>query len=95
MCEDNQIHYLLQFMVLQHQDLTVTSEEKILNAILMWCMRAEELRGWEEVNYIISLSNPDLLFKDRLQSLDNLLPFVRFPLMSDVLLQKVCKLSLC
>ncbi|KAJ6399733.1 hypothetical protein OIU77_020312 [Salix suchowensis] len=45
--------------IIQHQDLTVTSEERVLNAIFMW-----------------------------LQSLSNLFPCVRFPLMPYDLLKK-------
>jgi hypothetical protein len=81
-------------MVLQHQDLTVTSEERVLNAIFMWCMRDKELCGWEVVAELLALSTPDLLFRDRLQSLNNLLPFVRFPLIPYDLLKKVSKLWL-
>ncbi|KAG6776672.1 hypothetical protein POTOM_020196 [Populus tomentosa] len=76
-------------MVLQHQDLTVTSEERVLNAIFMWCMRDKELCGWEVVAELLALSTPELLFGDRLQSLNNLLPFVRFPLMPYDLLKKL------
>ncbi|KAL3603213.1 hypothetical protein D5086_004072 [Populus alba] len=75
--------------IVQHQDLTVTSEERVLNAILMWGMRAKELCGWEEVSELHALSTPDLLFKDRVQSLDDFLPFVRFPLMPRDLLKKL------
>ena len=78
--------------VLQHQDLTVTSEERVLNAIFLWGMRAKEFCGWEKVSELLALSTPDLLFKDRFQSLNDLLPFVRFPLMPHDLLKKVCKL---
>ncbi|XP_011034881.1 PREDICTED: BTB/POZ domain-containing protein At2g30600-like isoform X2 [Populus euphratica] len=75
--------------IIQHQDLTVTSEERVLNAIFMWGMRAKELCGWEEVSELLALSTPDFLFKDRLQSLDDFLPFVRFPLMPHDLLKKL------
>nr|AXY97686.1 BTB domain-containing protein [Populus tomentosa] len=75
--------------IIQHQDLTVTSEERVLNAIFMWCMRDKELCGWEVVAELLALSTPDLLFRDRLQSLNNLLPFVRFPLMPYDLLKKL------
>ncbi|KAF9683236.1 hypothetical protein SADUNF_Sadunf05G0191700 [Salix dunnii] len=79
----------------KHQDLTVTSEERVLNAIFMWCMRDNELCGWEVVAELLALSTPDLLFGDRLQSLNNLFPFVRFPLMPYDLLKKLGQSNLC
>ncbi|KAJ6680911.1 hypothetical protein OIU74_019402 [Salix koriyanagi] len=81
--------------IIQHQDLTVTSEERVLNAIFMWCMREKELCGWEVVAELLALSTPDLLFGDRLQSLNNLFPFVRFPLMPYDLLKKLGQSNLC
>ncbi|XP_037493451.1 BTB/POZ domain-containing protein At2g30600 isoform X2 [Jatropha curcas] len=81
--------------IIQHQDLTVTSEERVLNAILMWCMRAKELYGWETVDELMSISTPDLIFQDRLQSLENLLPFVRFQLLPYHLLEKLAQSNLC
>ncbi|OVA19556.1 BTB/POZ-like [Macleaya cordata] len=74
--------------ILQHPDLTVTSEEKILDAILLWGMQAKELYGWEAVDAILMTSTPELLFGERLQSVNILLPLVRFPLMPLALLKK-------
>ncbi|KAJ6411897.1 hypothetical protein OIU84_005045 [Salix udensis] len=81
--------------IIQHQDLTVTSEERVLNAIFMWCMRDKELCGWEVVAELLALSTPDLLFGDRLQSLSNLFTSVRFPLMPYDLLKKLGQSNLC
>lgn len=75
--------------ILQHPDLTVTSEERVLNAILLWCLRAKELYGWEVVEEMILNSTPELLFGERLQSVDNFLPLVRFPLLPYPLLKKL------
>ena len=75
--------------ILQHPDLTVTSEEKVLNAILMFGMNSKELFGWEEVAELIVNSKPELLFGERLQLVHDLLPFVRFPLLQYSLLEKV------
>ncbi|XP_057987232.1 BTB/POZ domain-containing protein At2g30600 isoform X5 [Hevea brasiliensis] len=75
--------------IIQHQELTVTSEERVLNAILMWCMRAKELCGWEMVDELLANSTADLIFQERLPSLSDLLPFVRFPLLPYHLLQKL------
>lgn len=74
---------------MQHPDLTVTSEEKVLNAILLWCLRATEFHGWEVVEEMTSNSTPELLFGERLQSVNDFLPLVRFPLLPLSLLKKV------
>ncbi|XP_009141084.1 BTB/POZ domain-containing protein At2g30600 isoform X4 [Brassica rapa] len=75
--------------ILESVDLTVTSEEKILDAVLMWCMKAEEPQRWEEIDELMNYSNPETLFKERLQSLDDLLPHVRFSLLPYELLEKL------
>lgn len=75
--------------VLQHPDLTVTSEEKVLNAILTWGLKAKDLYGWEMVDELIITSAPKQLFGERLRSVQDLLPFVRFPLLPHALLKKV------
>ncbi|XP_019413234.1 PREDICTED: BTB/POZ domain-containing protein At2g30600 isoform X2 [Lupinus angustifolius] len=75
--------------IIKHPELTVTSEEKVLNAILMYGMKAKELVGWEVVNDMIQNSSPELLFGERLQLVNDLLPFVRFPLLQDSLLEKL------
>lgn len=75
--------------ILQHKDLTATSEERVLNAILLWCLRAEELHGWELVEKKIFTSSPEIIFADRLQSFNNFLSLVRFPLLPHALLKKL------
>ncbi|XP_027939372.1 BTB/POZ domain-containing protein At2g30600 isoform X2 [Vigna unguiculata] len=75
--------------IIKHPDLTVTSEEKVLNAILMFGMNSKELFGWEEVAELIVNSKPELLFGERLQLVHDLLPFVRFPLLQYSLLEKL------
>lgn len=77
------------FWDLQHPDLTVTSEEKVLNAILMWGLGAKELYGWEVVDELIINLAPEHLFGERLLSVHDLLRFVRFPLLPHALLKKV------
>ncbi|XP_058090666.1 BTB/POZ domain-containing protein At2g30600 [Magnolia sinica] len=80
--------------ILQHPDLTVTSEERVLDAILLWCMQAGEILGWEAVEKLLKSSTPELLFGERLGSMETLLPFVRFPLMLSASLKKLEKSSL-
>ncbi|XP_061356581.1 BTB/POZ domain-containing protein At2g30600 isoform X2 [Gastrolobium bilobum] len=75
--------------IIKHPDLTVTSEEKVLNAILMFGMKAKGLFGWEMVDQLMINSKPELLFGERLQLVYNLLPFVRFPLLQFSLLEKL------
>lgn len=79
-------------MVLQHPDLTVTSEEKVLDAILMWGIKAKNVYGWEVVDELMISSTSELLFGERLQSVYDFLSFVRFPIMPSALLKKVSKL---
>lgn len=80
--------------ILQHTDLTVTSEERVLNAILLWCLQARELYGWEAVNELMVNSTPEMLFGERLESLNEFLHLVRFPLLSPDLLNKFEQSSL-
>ncbi|KAL1192782.1 BTB/POZ domain-containing protein [Cardamine amara subsp. amara] len=75
--------------ILESADLTVTSEERILDAVLMWCVKAEESHGWEVIDELMNYSNPEILFKERLQSLDDLLSHVRFSLLPYELLKRL------
>ncbi|XP_030498169.2 BTB/POZ domain-containing protein At2g30600 [Cannabis sativa] len=77
--------------IIRHPDLTVTSEEKVLDAILMWGMKAKNAYGWEVVDELMIYSTPELLFGDRLESVFNFLSSVRFPIMPLVLLKKLEK----
>uniref|UniRef100_A0A7N0R7Y1 BTB domain-containing protein n=1 Tax=Kalanchoe fedtschenkoi TaxID=63787 RepID=A0A7N0R7Y1_KALFE len=81
--------------IIQHPDLTVTSEERVLNAILLWCMEAKELVGWEAVDELLIDSTPEFLFGERLHMVYELLPFVRFPLLPKYLLKKLEQSELC
>ncbi|KAK8956097.1 BTB/POZ domain-containing protein [Platanthera guangdongensis] len=81
--------------ILQHTDMTVTSEEKILDAILMWSMQTSENCGWFVVHELLNSSSTEQLIGQRLLSLSNLLPLVRFPLMPSHLLEKLEKSRLC
>lgn len=80
--------------IIQHPDLTVTSEERVLNAILLWCLQSKELYGWEIVDGLMMHSTPQLLFGERLRSVDILLLSVRFPLLPLALLKKLERSSL-
>ncbi|KNA06189.1 hypothetical protein SOVF_183290 [Spinacia oleracea] len=80
--------------ILQHPDLTVTSEEKVLNAILLWGVQAKEFYGLDAVEALLIHSTPEIIFGQRLNSLNHLLPLVRFPLMPFDLLKKLEKSSL-
>lgn len=75
--------------ILQHPDLTVTSEERILDAILTWGMLASKPLEWVVVDSLLISSTPELLFRDRLASVKLLFPLVRFLLMSPSLLKKL------
>ncbi|KAF6144862.1 hypothetical protein GIB67_001873 [Kingdonia uniflora] len=45
-----------------HPDLTVTSEERILDAILLWGTHNNRLCGWQAVDAYVMTSTPELLF---------------------------------
>ncbi|CAL9106583.1 unnamed protein product [Musa textilis] len=75
--------------ILLHADMTVTSEEKVLDAILLWCMQACKVFGWATVDDLLISSTPEQIFGERFQSIFLLLPFVRFPLMPLFLLEKL------
>lgn len=75
--------------ILQHPDLTVTSEERVLNAILLWCCKAEELFGWERVDEMMLNFTSELVFGERLNLLEEFLDFVRFPLLPHSILRKL------
>ncbi|CAH1446256.1 unnamed protein product [Lactuca virosa] len=77
------------YNILQHPDLTVTSEERVLNGILMWGLQPSELCNWEVVDNMLSTITPQDLFGKRLQSLNILLPLVRFSLFPLFLLKKM------
>ncbi|CAI9259450.1 unnamed protein product [Lactuca saligna] len=78
------------YNILQHPDLTVTSEERVLNGILMWGLQPpSELCNWEVVDNMLSTNTPQDLFGKRLQSLNILLPLVRFSLFPLFLLKKM------
>jgi len=74
--------------------MTLTSEEKVLDAILTWCMEACETFHWSSVDKLLSTSTPEQLFGERLTAINTLLPFVRFPLMPPSLLQRMEKSNL-
>ncbi|TYI82027.1 hypothetical protein E1A91_D05G193900v1 [Gossypium mustelinum] len=80
--------------IIQHPDLTVISEERVLDAILMWYMKSEKLCGWEVVNELITNSTLESVFKDRLQLVNDLLASVRFSLLPYPLLKKLENTSL-
>lgn len=74
----------------QHPELTVTSEERVLDAVLMWCMQADDIFGWETADeLLLRSSEAHLFFKDRLPTFESLLHFVRFPLLPSATLEKV------
>jgi hypothetical protein len=60
-------------VILQHGDMTVTSEERVLDAILTWCMGACETFHWTLVDKLLRTSTPEQLFGERLSAMDTLL----------------------
>ncbi|XP_024518354.1 BTB/POZ domain-containing protein At2g30600 [Selaginella moellendorffii] len=80
--------------ILQHPDLLVTSEEKVLDAVFMWGSKMEGVQCWEEADtkYKAGLQ---VICPDREEDLKVLLPLIRFPLMSMELLQQLDSSALC
>ena len=76
-------------VILQHHDMTVTSEERVLDAILTWCMGTCETFYWTSVDKLLRTSTPEQLFGKRLSAIGNLLQSVRFPLMQLPMLKRV------
>ena len=76
-------------VILQHGDMTVTSEERVLDAILTWCMGTCETFYWTSVDKLLRTSTPEQLFGKRLSAIGNLLQSVRFPLMQLPMLKRV------
>jgi hypothetical protein len=52
-------------MEVQHGDMTVTSEERVLDVILTWCMGACETFHWTSVDELLRTSTPEQLFGER------------------------------
>ncbi|XP_039805740.1 BTB/POZ domain-containing protein At2g30600-like isoform X2 [Panicum virgatum] len=73
----------------EHRDMTVTSEERVLDAILTWCMGTCETFYWTSVDKLLRTSTPEQLFGKRLSAVGTLLPFVRFPLMQLPMLKRM------
>ncbi|CAD6338097.1 unnamed protein product [Miscanthus lutarioriparius] len=67
--------------ILEHGDMTVTSEERVLDVILTWCMGACETFHWTSVDELLRTSTPEQLFGERLSAINTLLPLLRFPFM--------------
>ena len=76
-------------VILQHRDMTGTSEERVLDAILTWCMGTCETFYWTSVDKLLRTSTPEQLFGKRLSAVGNLLQSVRFPLMQLPMLKRV------
>uniref|UniRef100_A0A804R245 BTB domain-containing protein n=1 Tax=Zea mays TaxID=4577 RepID=A0A804R245_MAIZE len=75
--------------ILEHGDMTVTSEERVLDVILTWCMGACETFHWTSVDELLRTSTPEQLFGERLSAINTLLPLVRFPLMHLSILKRM------
>lgn len=74
---------------MQHPDLRVTSEEKVLDAVLLWGANHDGISGWEDASAYFNDNTMEALVFDREEELKCLLPLIRFPFMSVTILQKV------
>lgn len=73
---------------MQHPDLRVSSEEKVLDAVLLWGANSDGLSGWEDADALLS-EREKKTFSEREEELKCLLPLVRFPFMPIPVLRKV------
>ncbi|KAJ7516513.1 hypothetical protein O6H91_22G061000 [Diphasiastrum complanatum] len=73
--------------ILQHPNLWVTSEERVLDAVLMWAADLEGIFGWEDAD--MKANGFDSFSGNRVQHLKDLLLLVRFPLMPMDLLHRL------
>lgn len=74
---------------LQHPNLRVTSEEKVLDAVFSWAAKKDGTESWKDASIYHDCKMDDSLFSDRLGDLEILLPNVRFPLISLAVLREV------
>ena len=75
-------------LISQHPALCVISEEKILDAIMMWAANKDDVHGWEDANGRARTEGASL-FQDQMEDLKLLLPLVRFSLIPLHILQMV------
>eukprot|EP00250_Pteridium_aquilinum_P012428 c20722_g1_i3 orf=213-2012(+) len=89
-------HFFLK-QIIQSSDLWVSTEERVLNAIIMWASVGKQIHNWRAANEYVSEHSVNELFKERLASLNEVLQYVRFALMPPTLLQEIesCCLSNC
>jgi hypothetical protein len=76
----------------QHPDLCVTSEEKVLDAVMLWAANRDEIHGWDDANCHANNLEQDHLFGQREEDLESLLPLVHFPFISLPVLEMVGQL---
>ncbi len=76
----------------QHPDLCVTSEDKVLDAVMLWAANRDEIHGWDDANCNANNLEQDHLFGQREEDLESLLPLVHFPFISLPVLEMVGQL---
>ncbi|BBM99480.1 hypothetical protein MPTK1_1g21560 [Marchantia polymorpha subsp. ruderalis] len=93
--EFRQLEFSCLQRILQHPDLRVTSEEKVLDAVLLWGANHDGISGWEDASAYFNDNTMEALVFDREEELKCLLPLIRFPFMSVTILQKLQSSNLC
>ncbi|KAH9549375.1 hypothetical protein CY35_10G016000 [Sphagnum magellanicum] len=81
--------------ILQHPDLCVESEEKVLDAVMLWAANRDEIHGWDDANCHANNLEQDHLFGQREEDLESLLPLVHFPFISLPVLEMLQNSDLC
>lgn len=80
--------------ILQHPALSVISEEKVLDAIMIWGANKDDIHSWGDANQQAKIEGT-ALFQERFEDVKLLLPLVRFPLMALAVLQMLQISELC
>jgi hypothetical protein len=76
------------YVCYQHPALSVISEEKVLDAIMIWGANKDDIHSWGDANQQAKIEGT-ALFQERFEDVKLLLPLVRFPLMALAVLQMV------
>jgi hypothetical protein len=76
-------------LVVQHPQLWLTSEERVLDAVLLWGAHTSGLATWQDVDTAVHEVGADTVFRERRDEVEKLLGLVHFPIMMLAVLQQV------
>jgi hypothetical protein len=76
-------------LVVQHPQLWLTSEERVLDAVLLWGAHTGGLATWQDVDTAVHEIGANTVFRERRDEVEKLLGLVHFPIMMPSVLQRV------